>query len=168
MPRTTAFPSAIGTRMASAFLDHSVVRLGSDGPARRAASFPGAGVVHLVVWPMLMFNYLHDGMHIENFWMTRVPILKSWFLNARRLHDIHHRSLNSKGFMDTNFGIGFYFFFTGSSGPWQSGIARSIGRGIKRPFWRYGLGETELLSRRHNSRALFRKDSGGKAASHGA
>jgi hypothetical protein len=96
--------------MASAFRDHSVVRLGSDGPARRAASFPGAGVVHLVVWPMLMFNYLHDGMHIENFWMTRVPILKSWFLNARRLHDIHHRSLNSKGFMDTNFGIGFYFF----------------------------------------------------------
>src|SRR5260370_37848647 len=64
----------------------------------------------LLGWPVLMFSYLHDRMHTENFWMTRVPLLRSWFLYARRLHDIHHRSVNSKGFMDTNFGIGFYFF----------------------------------------------------------
>jgi len=87
----------------------------------------------LLGWPILMFSYLHDRMHIENFWMTRVPLLRSWFLHARRLHDIHHRSVNSAGLMDTNFGIGLYFFLTASSGPWRSAIARSIGRATKQP-----------------------------------
>src|SRR6267378_636566 len=64
----------------------------------------------LLGWPILMFSYLHDRMHVEDFWMTRVPCLRTWFLKARRLHDIHHKSLDSKGFMDTNFGIGFFFF----------------------------------------------------------
>ena len=64
----------------------------------------------LLGWPILMFSYLHDRMHIENFWMARVPLLRSWFLRARRLHDIHHRSVDGDGYMDTNFGIGFYFF----------------------------------------------------------
>lgn len=41
----------------------------------------------LLGWPILMFNYLHDRMHLENFWMTRLPFLKTWFLNARGLHD---------------------------------------------------------------------------------
>ena len=27
----------------------------------------------LLGWPILMFSYLHDRMHLENFWMTRVP-----------------------------------------------------------------------------------------------
>src|SRR5207244_11408949 len=62
----------------------------------------------LLGWPILMFSYLHDRMHTENFWMTRVPLFTSWFLKARRLHDIHHRSVNSKSFMNTNLGIGFY------------------------------------------------------------
>jgi sterol desaturase/sphingolipid hydroxylase (fatty acid hydroxylase superfamily) len=57
-----------------------------------------------------MFSYLHDRMHLRNFWMTRVPLLKDWFVQARRLHDIHHRSLNDQGRMDRNFGIGFFFF----------------------------------------------------------
>src|SRR5260370_4799524 len=64
----------------------------------------------LLGWPLLMFSYLHDRMHIENYWMTRVPVLRSWFLDARRLHDIHHRSVNRDGFMDANFCLGFYFF----------------------------------------------------------
>jgi sterol desaturase/sphingolipid hydroxylase (fatty acid hydroxylase superfamily) len=67
-------------------------------------------VFGLLAWPIFMFSYLHDRMHEENFWMTRIPLLKIWFLKARRLHDIHHRSMDAKGEMDTNFGIGFYFF----------------------------------------------------------
>ena len=67
-------------------------------------------VCSLLVWPVFMFSYLHDRMHEENFWMTRIPLLKIWFLKARRLHDIHHRSMDSEGRMDTNFGIGFHFF----------------------------------------------------------
>jgi sterol desaturase/sphingolipid hydroxylase (fatty acid hydroxylase superfamily) len=57
-----------------------------------------------------MFSYLHDRVHLRNFWMTRVPLLKAWFVQARRLHDIHHRSLNDHGRMDRNFGIGLFLF----------------------------------------------------------
>jgi sterol desaturase/sphingolipid hydroxylase (fatty acid hydroxylase superfamily) len=64
----------------------------------------------LVVWPFFMFSYLHDRMHLRNFWMTRAPLLKLWFVRARRLHDIHHRSLNDQGRLNRNFGIGFFFF----------------------------------------------------------
>jgi len=110
----------------------------------------------LPAWPLLMFNYLHDRMRLENFWMTRVPLLKTWFLNARRLHDIHHRSVNNEGFMDTNFGIGFYFF---------DRFFRTMTRrhrplnwtGYRAAIQRYGLDETELVSLRRCSEALFHK-----------
>jgi len=64
----------------------------------------------LVAWPTFMFSYLHDRMHIQGFWMERAPVLRTWFRKARRLHDIHHRSIDESGRMDKNFGIGFYFF----------------------------------------------------------
>jgi sterol desaturase/sphingolipid hydroxylase (fatty acid hydroxylase superfamily) len=113
----------------------------------------------LLVWPILMFSYLHDRMHLENYWMTRVPLLRAWFLKARRLHDIHHRSVDSEGYMDTNFGIGFYFFDRffrtmakrHRSFNWQ-GYHTALGR--------YGLDETELLSLRGCSQALFHKEAG--------
>lgn len=57
-----------------------------------------------------MFSYLHDVMHVEGFWLAKVPWLKHWFLSARRLSDIHHRVLNDCGLMDKNFGIGFFAF----------------------------------------------------------
>jgi sterol desaturase/sphingolipid hydroxylase (fatty acid hydroxylase superfamily) len=66
--------------------------------------------VTLVAWPTFMFSYLHDRMHIQGFWMERAPLLNMWFRTARRLHDIHHRSIDESGRMDKNFGIGFYFF----------------------------------------------------------
>lgn len=121
----------------------------------------------LLGWPILMFSYLHDRMHVENYWMTRVPLLRSWFLKARRLHDIHHRSVDCKGYMDTNFGIGFYFF---------DRFFRTIAR-RHRPFnWqgyqsameRFGLEETELLSLRRCSQALFHKEPGSKRRAHHA
>jgi sterol desaturase/sphingolipid hydroxylase (fatty acid hydroxylase superfamily) len=67
-------------------------------------------VVVSLIWSFLMFSYLHDRMHIAGFWMERNPWLKSWFLSARRSHDIHHWALNDEGLMDKNFGIGFFFF----------------------------------------------------------
>lgn len=111
----------------------------------------------LLGWPILMFSDLHDRMHVENFWMTRVPLVMTWFFRARRLHDIHHRSLDNAGFMDTNFGIGFYFF---------DRFFRTIAK-RHRPFnWigyraaveRYGFhDDAELLSLRGCSQALFQK-----------
>jgi sterol desaturase/sphingolipid hydroxylase (fatty acid hydroxylase superfamily) len=64
----------------------------------------------LMLWPIFTFNYLHDRMHLADFWMTRNPLMRTWFLKARRLHDIHHHSMDDEGRMDTNFGIGFYLF----------------------------------------------------------
>lgn len=64
----------------------------------------------ILAWSFLMFSYLHDRMHMKNFWMERAPILKLWFLGARRLHDIHHHALNNEGLMNKNFGIGFFLF----------------------------------------------------------
>jgi len=112
----------------------------------------------LLGWPLLMFSYLHDRMHLENFWMTRVPLLKTWFLKARRFHDIHHRSVNDTGYMDANFGIGFYFF---------DRCFRTLARrhrpfnwpGYRAAITRYGLDETELFSLQKCSKALFEKSS---------
>jgi len=67
-------------------------------------------LVTMVLWPVFMFSYLHDRMHLQNFWMERAPLVKRWFLRARRLHDIHHHSLDDCGRLDRNFGIGFFLF----------------------------------------------------------
>ena len=64
----------------------------------------------LVVWPFFTFCFLHDAMHLRDARMARLPLVKVWFRHARRLHDIHHRSLNSAGRMNTNFGIGLFVF----------------------------------------------------------
>lgn len=123
---------------------------------RVPATYQLIALTMLLGWPILMFSYLHDRMHLENFWMARVPLLRAWFLRARRLHDIHHKSLDSKGFMDANFGIGFYFFdrFFGT-------IARRHRpfnwRGYKAAVRRYGLDDTELLSLQSCSKSLFQK-----------
>lgn len=64
----------------------------------------------LIVWPFFTFSFLHDAMHLRDFWMARMPIINRWFRKARRLHDIHHHSLDNTGHMDANFGIGFFLF----------------------------------------------------------
>ena len=63
-----------------------------------------------LTWSFLMFSYLHDCMHVAGFWMEHNRWLRRWFVVARRSHDIHHWSLNDEGFMNKNFGIGFFFF----------------------------------------------------------
>lgn len=72
--------------------------------------FQALGMAVLVGWPLFMFSYLHDRMHLENFWMERAPLVRAWFTRARRLHDIHHHAMNDEGRMTRNFGIGFFFF----------------------------------------------------------
>jgi sterol desaturase/sphingolipid hydroxylase (fatty acid hydroxylase superfamily) len=115
----------------------------------------------LLGWPILMFSYLHDGMHLENFWMARVPVLRNWFLKSRRLHDIHHHNLRDDGTMHRNFGIGFYFF---------DRVFRTLANrhcplnrtGYRAALEREGFDESELVSLRECSKRLF-----GKSASPG-
>jgi sterol desaturase/sphingolipid hydroxylase (fatty acid hydroxylase superfamily) len=64
----------------------------------------------LAVWPIFMFSYLHDRMHLSDFWMARTPLLRLWFRAARRMHDIHHHAVDNNGRMEANFGIGFFLF----------------------------------------------------------
>ncbi len=64
---------------------------------------------NLIVWPFFTFSFLHDAMH-RDFWMVRMPLISRWFRRARRLHDIHHHSVDGAGHMYTNFGIGFFLF----------------------------------------------------------
>jgi Fatty acid hydroxylase superfamily len=61
-------------------------------------------------WSFFLFSYLHDRMHITGFWMENNKWLQTWFLSARRAHDIHHWALNRDGLMDRNFGIAFFGF----------------------------------------------------------
>jgi sterol desaturase/sphingolipid hydroxylase (fatty acid hydroxylase superfamily) len=119
------------------------------GPAYQALA-----LCTLLGWPLLMFSYLHDRMHTQNFWMARVPVLRSWFLKARRLHDIHHRSVNAQGFLDANFGIGFYFFDRFFRTMAKRHRAFNW-RGYRAAIERYGLEESELLSLRGCSKGLF-------------
>lgn len=78
--------------------------------ARVAPVYQAISTAVLILWPVFMFSYLHDRMHLTNFWMARIPVVRSWFLRARRLHDIHHHAVNQQGRMDANFGIGFFWF----------------------------------------------------------
>ena len=107
-------------------------------------------------WPILMFSYLHDRMHVENSRMTRVPGFRTWFLKAGRLHDIHHKSLDSSGFKDANFGIGLYLF----DRLFRTMANRNLPLhwcGYKAAVGHYGLDETELLSLKSCSKSLFQK-----------
>jgi len=72
--------------------------------------YQAVALLIMVLWPIFMFSYLHDRMHLENFWMEGVPLVNAWFLRARRFHDIYPHSLNDEGRMDRNFGIGFFLF----------------------------------------------------------
>ena len=78
--------------------------LGLRPPAQ--AAFLSASLA----WGFAMFNYMHDAMHLQDFWMARSPLLRSWFLRARTRHDIHHMDLDEQGRMPYNFGICFFFF----------------------------------------------------------
>lgn len=62
-----------------------------------------------IIWGLVMLNYMHDSMHMENFWMLNNSYLRDWFLEARRLHDIHHKTIDDNGLMNKNFGISFFW-----------------------------------------------------------
>jgi len=85
-----------------------------------------------LAWTFLIFSYLHDQMHVKNFWMEQNSVLKAWFRGARKRHDIHHRELNDRGLMDKNFGIGFFLFdrlFGTLSSEQSPGVMRPRGSG---------------------------------------
>ena len=93
-------------------------------------------VVGSLAWSFLMFSYLHDRMHIADFWMERNPWLNRWFVSAREAHDIHHWALNDQGLMDKNFGIAF-FFFDRAFGTWTAHWPSFNRRGYTKALQRF-------------------------------
>jgi sterol desaturase/sphingolipid hydroxylase (fatty acid hydroxylase superfamily) len=63
-----------------------------------------------IVWGVIGFNYMHDAMHLKDFWMLKYPWLAKHFKQSRRLHDVHHVKISEEGRMQTNYGICFFFF----------------------------------------------------------
>jgi sterol desaturase/sphingolipid hydroxylase (fatty acid hydroxylase superfamily) len=61
-------------------------------------------------WGYFLFGYMHSSMHKRDFWMSKNRFLKNWYLNIRKLHDIHHLYVNDSGKMDCNYGICFFWF----------------------------------------------------------
>jgi sterol desaturase/sphingolipid hydroxylase (fatty acid hydroxylase superfamily) len=99
--------------------------------------FPqGVFVVGTLSWSFIMFSYLPDRMHMDDFWMERNRWLKRWFLSAREAHDIHHWALNDRGFMDKNFGIAF-FLFDRVFGTWAAHWPSFNRRGYKNALHRF-------------------------------
>lgn len=63
-----------------------------------------------ITWGYIGFSYMHSAMHLKNFWMLKNSWLRHWFLNVRRVHDIHHNNVSPDGRMQTNYGICFFWF----------------------------------------------------------
>jgi len=49
-------------------------------------------ITALVVEGLMGFlhNYLHDAFHIQDHWLSRVPVIKIWFKHLVDLHWLHH------------------------------------------------------------------------------
>jgi sterol desaturase/sphingolipid hydroxylase (fatty acid hydroxylase superfamily) len=129
--------------------------LGAMRLAHLPALYQSIALATLVAWPLFMFSYLHDRMHLSDFWMARNPLLRFWFRAARRLHDIHHHAMDDNGRMDTNFGIGFFLF---------DRVFRSIAP-RHRPFNRAGFEAARLRYRliEKNGKLVPNNDDSGAA-----
>jgi sterol desaturase/sphingolipid hydroxylase (fatty acid hydroxylase superfamily) len=60
-------------------------------------------------WGRFVFGVMHDAMHLEKSWWAQNRFTRGWFLQVRKLHDIHHLSFEDDGRMMKNFGICFFF-----------------------------------------------------------
>ena len=61
-----------------------------------------------ILWGIFGFSYIHDGLHVSNFWMLNNRFINTWFKKIRRLHDIHHTRITNDGKMHVNFGMCFF------------------------------------------------------------
>ena len=101
------------------------------------AIYQGTYFVVVIGWSLVSFSYLHDRMHVRHFWMEKSRCTRWWFRKVRRLHDIHHRTINDHGKMNMNLGIGCYLF------DWVFGTLAFQ----QRPFNHKGYEEAKRLYR---------------------
>ena len=58
----------------------------------------------------IIFSYMHDRLHVKDFWMEKNWLFGKRFRSIRKSHDIHHMQIEDDGRMMLNFGICFHFF----------------------------------------------------------
>ena len=90
-----------------------------------------------IAYGIFLFGYMHNNMHRKNFWMEKTPIIKNWFLNSRRLHDIHHLHFSETGLNDVNYGICFHFFDK-LLGSYKKDFSKFNNEGYQAAINRYG------------------------------
>ena len=61
-------------------------------------------------WGYFLFGYMHSSLHLRNFWVYKIPLLKRWHRRITQLHDFHHLQISEDGRMLINYGICFYWF----------------------------------------------------------
>lgn len=74
-------------------------------PAQIAVS---VGIV--IAYSVFLFWFLHETLHLKHPWILRIKPVRRWYLNARKLHDIHHHHVTDEGLMNRNYGIAFFVF----------------------------------------------------------
>ena len=92
----------------------------------------------LISYSIFLFGYLHDRMHVKNIWFLKNPLLKRWFLKARRNHDIHHNHITDEGLMKKNFGIAFPLY-DHLFGTYHRRLERLNRQGAEAAYKRYSI-----------------------------
>jgi len=79
MPRTIAFPWVTSGWNGLSRRGDSLFCWGVMALLHVPHAYEVLALCTLLGWPILMFSYLHDRMHVENFWMAKVPGLRTGF-----------------------------------------------------------------------------------------
>lgn len=87
-------------------------------------------------WAAAVYSYMHDAMHLSEFWMLKNKYFKKWFLKLRNFHEIHHRDVDDMGRMNTNYGICF-FAVDRIFGTYQPRLKNFNNKGYKEAQKRY-------------------------------
>jgi sterol desaturase/sphingolipid hydroxylase (fatty acid hydroxylase superfamily) len=82
-----------------------VLQAAGVGVAEQLVFFVGSSL-----WSVVMFHGAHEAMHVSRRSGFLAWPLRHWFLNARRLHAIHHVAIDDAGRITGNFGILFHGF----------------------------------------------------------
>lgn len=67
-------------------------------------------VTVILVYSIFLFWFLHETLHLKDNKILKIKFLRKWYLNARKMHDIHHHYVDNKGMMNKNYGIAFFAF----------------------------------------------------------
>ncbi len=66
-------------------------------------------ILAAIAWGVILFAYMHNALHVSDFWMKKNSFLHDWYMSRRVIHFLHHTELSDDGRMNKNYGICFYW-----------------------------------------------------------